>query len=247
MFSLESKFRFDCRPGLSCFNTCCQKINIYLTPFDVLRMKNRLRMSSEEFLKEYTVALIAEKTGLPVVLLKMDKESGRCPFVSEEGCRIYDDRPWSCRMYPLNLEESGEYALVADRNRCAGLAGDREWGVYEWLEDQGVTAYDSVEKVFAQIGDRLASSGYRIENPRIREMYYTACYNVDRFKRFVFESSFLKVFDIDPETVREIQEDEVELLKFGFRWALFGIADNKSFKIKEEVLEAKRKEIKEKS
>ncbi|MGB9903801.1 MAG: YkgJ family cysteine cluster protein [Desulfotomaculales bacterium] len=244
MFSLESKFKFECRPGVPCFNTCCQKINIFLTPFDVLRMKKSLRMTSDEFLKEYTVALIAEKTGLPVVLLKMDRETGRCPFVSDAGCRIYADRPWSCRMYPLNQQENGEYGLAADQTRCAGLSEEREWGVYEWLEDQGITVYDAIEKDFAQIGARLATTGYKIENPKIRDMYYTACYNLDKFRRFVFESSFLKVFDIDPETIREIQEDEVELLKFGFRWALFGIADNKSFKIKEDVLEAKRKEIK---
>ena len=37
--SPESKFRFSCHKGLSCFTQCCGDVNIFLTPYDVLRLK----------------------------------------------------------------------------------------------------------------------------------------------------------------------------------------------------------------
>lgn len=49
--------------------------------------------------------------------------------------------------------------------------------------------------------------------------------NVDRLKRFIFESSFLEKHDIEKDVLEHIKNDEVALLKFGFDWlqsALFG-------------------------
>ena len=243
VYTAESKFKFDCHPALSCFNQCCREINIFLTPYDVLRMKNNLQLPAGEFLQKYTVAVLAENTGLPVVLLKMDEETGRCPFVTEKGCRVYPDRPWSCRMYPLNQDENGNYTLAEGYVRCFGLDEDREWAVREWLADQGLEAYNEVEALFGKVGEQLKSSGHKIQNSKIQDMYYTSCYDLDKFKRFIFESSFLKVFEVDGQTIEKIKSDELELLKFAFQWVLFGVADNKTFKIKDDVLEAKRKAL----
>jgi len=48
-------FEFSCHPGVKCFNKCCSDVNIVLTPYDVLRMKNRLGITSTEFLDTYTL------------------------------------------------------------------------------------------------------------------------------------------------------------------------------------------------
>jgi len=45
----EDKFSFSCHPGVSCFNHCCADINIVLTPYDIIRLKNRLGITSPEF------------------------------------------------------------------------------------------------------------------------------------------------------------------------------------------------------
>ena len=88
----ESRFKFKCHPGVECFTKCCRDINIILTPYDVIRLKNRLELSSEEFLALYTEPQMLEKTGLPVVTLKFlpeedkDSDGKLCPFVRENGC-----------------------------------------------------------------------------------------------------------------------------------------------------------------
>ncbi len=44
------------------------------------------------------------------------------------------------------------------------------------------------------------------------------CYNLTQFKKFVFESTFLDRYEINPERIEKIKKDDVELLKFGFDW-----------------------------
>ena len=101
---LKSKFKFECHKGVKCFTKCCRGINIVLTPYDIIRLKNRLALSSEEFMAIYTTPQLFEKTDLPVVTLKLlDDDQQSCPFVREDGCILYEDRPTTCRYYPLGV------------------------------------------------------------------------------------------------------------------------------------------------
>ena len=73
-------FLFLCSEQVACFNGCCRDLNQFLTPYDILRLKNRLGISSTLFLRQYTREHIGPGTGLPVVTLKIDRASGLiCP------------------------------------------------------------------------------------------------------------------------------------------------------------------------
>ena len=50
----DDKFQFNCHKGIACFNKCCQNIDIMLAPYDVLRLKKRLGISSRDFLDSFT-------------------------------------------------------------------------------------------------------------------------------------------------------------------------------------------------
>ena len=52
---LDDTFSFACHGRLPCFNVCCGDVNIVLTPYDVLRMRTKLALSSDEFLRKYTL------------------------------------------------------------------------------------------------------------------------------------------------------------------------------------------------
>jgi hypothetical protein len=69
-----------------------------------------------------------------------------------------------------------------------------------------------------------------------------ACYDLDSFRRFVFESKFLDVFDLTKKDIEKIKKDEVELLKFALKWVKFGFIDHSALKVKESVLKAKENE-----
>ncbi|MCP4569389.1 MAG: YkgJ family cysteine cluster protein, partial [FCB group bacterium] len=86
----ESEFSFACHPGVPCFNACCGDINIFLTPYDVIRLKNRLGITSGEFLSKFTISPFDENTKYPILLFKMQENEGKtCHFVKDEGCSVY--------------------------------------------------------------------------------------------------------------------------------------------------------------
>jgi len=228
----EHVFQFRCSPGLPCFTQCCQDVNIVLTPYDVLRLKNALGISSDEFHDRHTILISKEKKLIPMVILKMEGGNKRCPFVSEAGCRVYADRPWACRMYPLDINDDGTFRLVTNPQRCKGLEQDEKWRISEWLVDQGVPVYDEMNALFAQVTNPLRTMDLDIDNPRIYKMMFMACYNIDKFREFVFKSTFLDRFDVDPTEIDKIENNDLELLKFAFDWIQFGIFGKKTFRIK---------------
>ena len=98
----DDSFDFSCTPEVECFNRCCRDINLYLNPYDIVRLKRRLGISSAEFLRTYTLPLFSQEAGHPLVLMRMlPDETKACPFSGEDGCMVYEDRPWSCRSFPL--------------------------------------------------------------------------------------------------------------------------------------------------
>jgi hypothetical protein len=43
-------------------------------------------------------------------------------------------------------------------------------------------------------------------------------YNIDEFRRFVFDSTFLQRIPVDDKAREELKTDDVALLKFGVHW-----------------------------
>lgn len=229
----EHLFKFNCYPGVQCFTQCCQDVTILLTPYDVLRMKRGLGISSDEFLDRYTVIVPKQDRLLPMVTLKMNDENKKCPFVSEKGCFVYEHRPWSCRMYPLDLHDDGTFHIVADPSRCKGLSAKEKWKIEDWLVDQGIPPYEEMNRLFSEITISLQSYELDIDNPQISKMIFMSLYNLDKFRRFVFESTFLDRFDLDTNRIERIRKSDEELLKLGMEWLKFGLFGEILFRVKE--------------
>jgi Fe-S-cluster containining protein len=230
----EHVFKFECSPNVSCFTQCCQDVTIVLTPYDVLRLKNGLKISSDQFLDDYTIIRPRPKRLIPLVFLKMNDQDKTCPFVTKKGCTVYQDRPWACRMYPLDMNDDGTFRLITDASRCLGLKEERTWIIYEWLMDQGIIPYDEMNDLFSEITSPLRAQELDIENPDIAKMIFMALYNLDKFRNFVFNSSFLDRFDIDPINIAKLKKSDEELLYFAFDWIKFGIFGQKVLKIKQQ-------------
>jgi Fe-S-cluster containining protein len=224
----KSKFKFRCHKGIQCFTKCCHEIKITLTPYDIIRLKRRLGLTSEEFLAIYTEPHLLEKTDLPVITLKLlDDESQACPFVREDGCIVYEDRPTTCRYYPLGVaslshkegaEEEGFYFFVNEPH-CSGFEEEKSWTVEAWRKDQGLDIHDEINKKWTDLLVRKRSFPSSIKlTEQAKNMFFMVSYNIDKFRRFVFESTFLERFDVDDETLAKIREDDEALLDFGVTW-----------------------------
>ena len=69
------------------------------------------------------------------------------------------------------------------------------------------------------------------EGPRAK-MAFMATYNIDDFKKFVFESSFFKRYKVKKDVRRKIEASESALLRFGFEWVRLFVWGLKSKKIR---------------
>ncbi|MFC1563834.1 YkgJ family cysteine cluster protein [candidate division KSB1 bacterium] len=236
----EDKFKFACHPGVPCFNKCCQDINIFLTPYDIVRLKNRLGLRSDEFLSKYTIMPADQNQNYPIIQLKMNEtEEKDCPFVTEKGCSVYEDRPWPCRTYPVGSaspkEGMGEehFYFMMKEDVCQGFEEGKEWSIKEWLDDQDVAPYDEMGELFKEIAFHdFFLQGKKLTINKV-DMFFTACYNIDEFRNFLTGSSFFKRFEVDEETKKKIFEDDVELLKFSFKWLRFALFSDPTMKVNE--------------
>ncbi|MGO0123053.1 YkgJ family cysteine cluster protein [Desulfothermobacter acidiphilus] len=237
--TLSSTFRFTCRPGIACFTHCCRDVNIVLTPGDVFRLKQRLQIPSHEFLDRYTVTLISRHSGLPVVLLKMQEDEAKlCPFVTPEGCAVYQDRPWACRMYPLDFDtDLDSYRIIADPSRCRGLQEGPEIVVEDWLDEQGALKPHPVDRMYNEATRRLEFPRDRVSNPEVARMYFLAAYDLDRFRHFVLGTRFLQIFDLPAEVVEGIKQDDMELARLAALWLKFGFADKNALPLRDEIFD----------
>ncbi len=238
----DEAFKFNCAPGVPCFTNCCQDVTIVLTPYDVLRMKNGLKISAEEFIDKYTIIVQREKQLIPMVVLKMDEETKKCSFVSDKGCGIYNDRPWPCRMFPLDMNDDGTFGIIVKESLCKGFNEDNQLVVSEWLLEQEVPIFDEMNSLFTEVTAPLRAEELDIDNPQIYQMTFMALYNLDKFKEFIFNSSFLDRFEVDELRIEKIKRLDIELLKFSFDWIKFGIFGQKIFQVRPEAMPKDKKD-----
>jgi Fe-S-cluster containining protein len=214
-----------------------------LTPFDIIRMKKRVNMTSSEFLDKYTTMDLSPNSSHPFVILKMNNDEKKsCPFVTPEGCTIYSDRPANCRYYPIGQgmwrKDTGqgpvneEFYFFIREPYCLGYQEDTEWTVKSWKADQGSDIYDEMNKEWKEIQLRKDPTGKPLE-PGKQTQIYMASYDLDTFRKYIFESRFLEVFDVDEAELEKIRTDEIALMKFGFKYIKFLLLLEQTMKVKE--------------
>lgn len=256
---LESRLKFSCHPGVSCFTACCGNINIILTPYDILRLRRALNLPADEFLLRFTTPVFLEKTDLPGVKLMLDQE-GRCPFVTPEGCTIYAHRPTTCRYYPVGMSyfreapEKGEetspaeefYFLVKE-DHCKGHLEEKEQSIREWRVDQGIDESDEMNKEWMELIMRRKSFGLQATlSEQAKRVFFMASTDLDKFRRMIFSEAFQNSYEFDEQRLKELREDDVALMRFSFRFlaaTIFGIRDP-GLKVREERLKEKMEQMK---
>lgn len=225
--SIDETFRFSCNSRVSCFNECCRDLNQFLTPYDILRLKKNTGMTSTDFLQRYTSQHIGPESNLPVITLKPDSSDElKCPFVTPEGCSVYEDRPSSCRTYPLarmasRSRETGEitefYALIEEPH-CKGFEQDNTQTVGEWIKDQGIAPYNEMNDLLMEIISLKNRFIPGMMDMKSKHMFHLACYDIDTFKNQIFNEGLLDDMDIDSQALESIKNDDEALLKLGIKW-----------------------------
>ena len=235
------KFRFSCHKGISCFTECCAKLRLALTPYDILRIKNRLGLSSEDFLEDYTDTDLSIHWRFPMIrLLMREDEKKTCPFVTKDGCTIYEDRPGACRLYPVGRaarlndghgSANDKFFLVSEPH-CLGFQEERLWTLDEWLNHEGVSQYNTMNDRWLEIVGSKKNLGPKETIQKKIRMFFMASYNLDIFRRFIFNSRFFDLFHVDQGVKAGIESDDVALMGFAFDWLKFSLFGEKTLTAK---------------
>ncbi len=251
----STEISFRCHKDIKCFNACCSNIDITLTPYDIIRLKQRLDMSSSDFLNEYTVPFEMDKDSIAGVNFKPVDNGTACRFMVDEGCSVYEDRPTSCRYYPVGLvsmrksdeyTDTASYALVEEAH-CLGHKEDRKLTIDEYRDEQGVEIYDEMSRGWRQLILKKKSSGASIGKPTIksRQLFFMTMYDVDRFRTFIASVGFQDSFDVEEERMAKMLTDDVELMLFGYDFMKQVLFAEETIPLKEGVKAERLKQEKE--
>ncbi|MEZ7196488.1 YkgJ family cysteine cluster protein [Pseudodesulfovibrio karagichevae] len=216
---------FKCYPGIECFNACCSDLDMVLTPYDILRMRAALGMSSVDFLRVHTTAYHAPDTNFPVFKFKMlDNARRSCAFVTPEGCRIYADRPGACRMYPLGRAtrpdgKGGvlEQFFIVREDHCKGFLEKDEWTGESWKQDQGFKDYTAFNDRYMNILSRTRQLGHPISD-KLNQMAILALYRIDDFQGFIQKMQLFERVEVDEKRQQAIITNENVALSFAMDW-----------------------------
>ena len=247
-------FAFSCHKGISCWNQCCHGADIVMTPGDMLRLSHHFGIRPIEFLDRYCYQAQWDKAGLPVAKLRMTGEdgSGPCQFVDDEmGCTVYENRPVTCRYYPLGLaaikmkgqEGKENFNFLVKESHCKGHDESKLLSVGQFRKEQGTDEYDQINSGWMDILMKAASwastgGPYGKEvSAKTQGMFYMVSTDIDAFRRFVLETRFLDIYQIDPETVEVLKTNDSVLLLLGFDWLKNVIYGEPTISMKESVLQ----------
>lgn len=223
----DEPFRFACSPQVGCFNACCRDLNQVLTPYDVLRLKGRLKLSSTAFLEHYTQRHIGPGSGLPVVTLKpVDSERLCCPFVTGKGCRVYRDRPSSCRTYPLvrvlrRSRDTGrltEAYLLLREPHCLGFEQVGSQTIRQWMAAQQVADYNAENDRLLEIIGLMNCRSPRNLPPATADLVYMALYDTDRFRSGLLDGTLPHASEPGSCGETAAGDDDLLRLRIGLEW-----------------------------
>jgi hypothetical protein len=141
-------------------------------------------------------------------------------------------------MYPLDRDEEG-FRIIGESGFCLGLQEESDATVGDYLDGQDVTRYEEMEAPLKRLSSDPRLSGGKILNPKIQDMCRMAMYDLDRFRRFVLESRFLEIFEVDRGMVERIRTDDLELMRLAQRWLEFGLISGEGLRIREDVVQGK--------
>jgi hypothetical protein len=237
ILSETDRFSFKCHAGLTCFNQCCRNLNLYLYPYDIIRLKKKLGISSDRFIEAYTDIVTRPGRHYPDVLLRMaDNAEKTCIFLTPSGCGVYTDRPHTCRAYPF--EQGVYYDVLRNKSRlvhffrppefCEGPRESRICTLKSWETEQEASFYNTMTAQWADVMRLFQNDPWGGQGPvgRQGKMAFMAAYNMDAFREFVLASSFLQRYSIKPDLRLKIKSDDLALLKLGMAWIklfLFGV------------------------
>ncbi len=216
-------FAFSCHENVNCFTHCCRQLELVLTPYDILRLKNNLQISSTEFLERYVIIEQDEQDAFPRMYLTMvDDGNASCIFVTNCGCTVYKDRPAACRAYPIGRaamrmsnNDIEQFFVLLRENHCRGFEEKQLQTPHQYSTEQGLDKYNTFNDALVRIlQHEQIRQGKRLTKEQIDE-FILALYDIDSFRAAIQEG---KINCLLPPSKNNTYEDDENLLLVAIDW-----------------------------
>jgi hypothetical protein len=220
-------FTFSCHKDVKCFTDCCRMLELALTPYDVLRLKQATGLTSGQLLDRYVI--IEQDPGEPFprfYLTMIDDGLASCVFVTDQGCSVYEHRPAACRAYPLGravmMSENGrmaEHFVLLKEDHCRGFQEPKKQTALQYSEGQELLTYNRFNDAVAAIYQHDSIRKGFIPTSKQIDLFILALYNIDSFKEKLLSDKLLIPGTLVPEDKSHLKSDEA-LLFFAIDWVV---------------------------
>jgi Fe-S-cluster containining protein len=239
----KEPFHFSCHAGVSCFMSCCKNVDMFLYPYDIIRLKKCLQCDAESFMRQFTRLVSGDQPYFPAVMLKLNDDPEKsCPFLGQEGCSVYADRPSACRTYPLEraVDRSSwrgrgkDYYFLTAHSYCLGHNEPEKVTVTQWIRDQKLHDYNSLNDAWAELDTLFATNPWKGEGsggPK-QQMAFMACYDIDGFRRLVIRERIFERFRFKKSQIEKLRNDDTVFLQFSFEWVKFFLTGTSSLPLR---------------
>jgi hypothetical protein len=137
-----------------------------------------------------------------------------------------------------------DFHFLVREDHCCGHDESKKQSVAEFRAEQGVEPYEQINRGWVDILMKLASwrtiGGPMGQEPsqKTKQMFFMVSTDIEKFRRFVFESRFLQVYDIDAEALEIARKNDEMLLRLGFDWLKNVLFNEPTLGMHDEVLQA---------
>lgn len=223
----DETFTFSCHKDVKCFTDCCRMLELALTPYDVLRLRQATGLTSGQLLDRYVI--VEQDPGEPFprfYLTMIDDGRASCVFVTDRGCSVYEHRPAACRAYPLGravmMSEDGstaEHFVLLKEDHCQGFQEPKKQTALQYSEGQELLTYNRFNDAVARIYQHDSIRKGFIPTSKQIDLFILALYNIDNFREMLLSGQLLIPGTLVPEEKSHLMNDEA-LLLFAIDWVV---------------------------
>lgn len=220
----DEPFSFSCHPGVDCFTDCCRQLELPLTPYDILRLKQETNLHSSTFLDRYVIMEQEAEDAFPRFYLTMvDDGQASCVFVSEQGCTVYPGRPGACRTYPMGRAairqddySIQEFFVLLKEPHCHGFLEKETQTAQKYCQEQGLKRYNAMnDRVASLLQHEKIRRGMQLTDEET-EFFILALYNLDTFREQLDDGGLPNQEQYPAQ--KEVCRDDEQLLLFAVDW-----------------------------
>lgn len=140
---LNDTLPFSCT---HCGGCCVHQEDLLLNSLDLFRLAKELGITMEQWMEQYGECYIGEESRMPILRIRPQGETRRCPLLKNNKCIVHKAKPSVCGLYPLGrsvryvLDEQGKPDMEKSKvmyfhSGCFCGSQNGHQTVREWLEE----------------------------------------------------------------------------------------------------------------